>query len=149
MSVSGDTLLIAIILLAIGLTLVSLKVKLILFRLGASMAWLCLGVLLLTGNLSGLSIGESWCQVLGFIFLVMTIAPLTLQMMTDVHHERKVRDQFGRTHIESSTEWKRNRKSGPTSSEDRQAIYRMQVRERLNRGRARAEQTPVRRTRRG
>ncbi len=72
--------------IAAVLTLISLKANLILFRLSASASWLALGTWTLLGG--SLSIGDVWTQMLGFVFLMMTIAPLTLQMVTDVKYEK-------------------------------------------------------------
>jgi hypothetical protein len=137
MSVSGDTILIAAILLALGLTLICLKVHLLLFRLAASLCWLALGVLLLTGSITGISLSDNWVYILALLFIVMTVAPLSLQFITDIRHERQVRDRFGRPHMEYSTEWKRSRKAGKPSSSERQAEYRMQTRNTVSRGRSR------------
>jgi len=79
--------------LALALTFLALKVRLLLFRVAPAMAWLALGMVLLVSPATiGLtSFADPWVTVLGFIFLVMTIAPLTLQVVT----ETKVKTKTG------------------------------------------------------
>ena len=86
MTITGDYLVLFLGFLALGLTAISLKVTLILFRVAASISWLVLGILFLTGAV-GVGLSDPWSQALGFVFLVMTIAPLTLQMVTEVKRE--------------------------------------------------------------
>ena len=83
MTVSGDYVFVGLIILAGMVTLLVLKVNLLLFRLGSALSWLVLSILLLTNQLS-LGISQPWTQVLGLLFLVMTISPLTLQMVTEI-----------------------------------------------------------------
>ena len=87
MTLSGGYLFIGLIILAGMVSLLAIKVNLILFRIGAALSWLTLGILLLTNQLST-GIAQPWTQALGFLFLVMTIAPLTLQMVTEIKTEK-------------------------------------------------------------
>lgn len=86
MVITGDYLFVGLVILGGMLTLISLKVSLILFRLGAALAWLTLAILLMTNQLAT-GMAQPWTQALGLVFLVMTVAPLTLQMVTEVRRE--------------------------------------------------------------
>jgi hypothetical protein len=91
----GDAavLLIALIGLAGFLTFMTVKVRFLPVSIAAGMAWLALGILLLLDpDTIGLdTVSTTWVQVLGFIFLLMTVVPLLLQMRYDIRHESKVR----------------------------------------------------------
>ena len=93
-----------LIVLAGILTLLALKVNLILFRMAAAASWLALGIWLLIGG--SLSLSDPWVVVLGLVFVMMTIALLTLQMMTEVRREARGK---------SWTEWSRKEKAPPRS----------------------------------
>jgi len=103
----------------------------LLFRLAASMGWLaCLIYLLVSGNTS-LGISDTWNQVVGLLFVVMTIAPLTLQMVTEVRIEKG--GQVYKT-------WERRRKEKAKSrSELAQQEYRIKVQGAVQRGRSRSK----------
>jgi uncharacterized membrane protein len=143
---SQTTLFIGFIVLAIGLTFMAVKVRMILFRLAAALGWTGLGIYLLIGNNSALDISDTWIQVMGFIFLVMAIAVLLLQIKTDTQHERSVRGKDGSVHKEQWRSWDTVKKSKGPSAAERQLAYRSEVRARVNRGRARSKTTSTRRT---
>ena len=107
------------------------RVQMLLFRLAASMGWLaCLIYLLVSGNTS-LGISDTWNQVVGLLFVVMTIAPLTLQMVTEVRTEKG--GQVYKT-------WERRKKEKAKSrSELAQQEYRLKVQGAVQRGRSRSK----------
>jgi len=114
-----------LVVIALVLTYISLKVGLILFRLAASAAWLALLVFYVFGGVFNL--GDPWDIVIALVFLAMTVAPLTLQMVTEVKTEK---DGVG------WTTWRRNPSSETLS---RSAEVKNQRREKLRaiRGRRR------------
>ena len=61
MTVSGDYVFVGLIILAGMVTLLALRVDLILFRVGAALAWLALGALLVTNQLNT-GISQPWTQ---------------------------------------------------------------------------------------
>ena len=86
MTVTGDYLILFLVFLALGLTAISLKVNLVLFRMAAAVSWLALGILFWTGAV-GVGLSSPWSQALGLVLLIMIIAPLTLQMVTEIRTE--------------------------------------------------------------
>ena len=129
-----------IVLIAIAgvLTFLCVRVQMLLFRLAASMGWLaCLIYLLVSGNTS-LGISDTWNQVVGFIFVVMAFGTLLLQIKTETKRNKTVIDNYGRRHVETSTDWAPKKRNKKPSSEDRQAAYKMKVRSAADRGRQRA-----------
>ena len=126
MTISGDYLFIGLVILAGMLTLIALKANLVLFRIGGALAWLTLGILLLTNQL-GTGVSQPWTQALGLLFLVMTVAVLTLQMVTDIRHERSVRGSPGRPGASTSSwkEWGPNPGKGPKLTTDQQSQQRL------------------------
>ena len=126
------------IVLSLALTFLALKVKLILFRLAPALSWTGLGIWLLIGDIPNLGMSDTWVQMLGFVFVVMAIGSLLLQIKSDSQHEKLVRGRHGAPGAESERweEWgptKKRGKSAPSSAE-RQAAYRMQVRGAVQRG---------------
>jgi len=125
---STSFLFIGFILLCSVLTFIAIKANLLLFRLASAGSWLALGLWLLLSNTTNLDLGDTWTQVLGFVFIMMTIAPLTLQMITETKHEKVRRGDQGGYPGASSESWT---KWGPSpdkrqvvSSRDRQSAYR-------------------------
>jgi hypothetical protein len=113
-----------LILLALGLTFISLKVRLILFRLAASLCWLSAGIYMLVQRPLGFDISQGWTQVLGIILIVMTFAPLTLQLVVETRHTTK----DGRSY----TTWGRMKKKKMTKAEvarERQEQYKKDFRD--------------------
>lgn len=112
--------------LALGLTFLALKVRMILFRLAASLSWVGLGMLLLLGKITNLSIGDTWTQVLGFVFILMAIAILLLQMVMEVQTEKG-------GHVYK--EWVRSRKeAGPSRSYIAKMEYKRKLQDAKSRG---------------
>jgi len=136
------------ILLSVMLTFLALKVKLILFRLAPAISWTGLGIWLLIGNVTNLGIASAWTQMLGFVFIIMAIGSLLLQIKSDTQHESVTRGKRGFPGAESERweEWgpKKSRKPAKQTSEDRQAEYRMKVRGAVQRGEERRRATAKR-----
>ena len=138
---SASFLFIGWIILSLGLTFLAFKVKLMLFRIAPAISWTGLGIYLLIGNITNLGIASAWTQMLGFVFIIMAIGSLLLQVRSDSMHEATTRGSRGAPGAETERweEWgpkKKRGKSKPTSAE-RQAEYRMQVRGAVSRGVAR------------
>lgn len=122
---SASFLFIGLILLAGLLTAFAYKIRMLLFTMAAATAWLALGVWLLLSDSSNLQMSDTWTQIIGFVFVLMTIAVLTLQIRTDIRHEAQVRGRVGYpgAETESYTTWgPKQRKKKPTALE-RQADY--------------------------
>ena len=83
----GISLLAIFVVMALGLTWIAVANNLMLFRVAAALSWLSLGMALLLGMV-GMPWAQPYTQVLGFVFIIMTAAPLTLQMVTEVERER-------------------------------------------------------------
>ena len=95
--------------IAIALTLVAFKSGLILFRMVAALAWLVLGILLLTSPAT-IGVGAfptTVRTVMGFIFLMMIIAVLLLQINTEIRREMVTKGRAGYPGAQTSswTEW--------------------------------------------
>jgi hypothetical protein len=138
---SASFLFIGWIILSLGLTFLAFKVKLMLFRMAPAISWTGLGIYLLIGNITNLGIASAWTQMLGFVFIIMAIGSLLLQVRSDSVHESTTRGSRGTPGAETERweEWGPKKKRGKTapSSAERQAAYRMQVRGAVARGVAR------------
>jgi hypothetical protein len=107
--------------IALVLTFISLKVRMILFRVGTFLAWLACGIYLLIGQNSILDISNVWNQVLGLLFIVMAFAVLALQIVV----ETKKTGPDG----SSYTEWGRPKKGKrPSRSQLAQDAHRETIR---------------------
>jgi len=136
--------------LSLALTWFSFKIKMILVNLAAILAWLALGIYFLLSDDPMLAIADAWNQVLGFVFIVMAIAVMLMSIRSSTEHEAGRRWPNGTVSTEKWESWGPKRKPSPkASSAERQAAYRMQVRESIDRGRGRSERASARRTRRG
>ena len=132
---SASFLFLGLILLAVLLTFIAVKVNLMLFRIAASISWLALSAWTLTSGSTNLSISSTWTQLLGFVFVLMVIAPLTLQMVTEVHREASGH---------AWTEWGK-KPSEDMSSSAQQRRYRQSIHERVGKaslGRPRRRRMP-------
>lgn len=132
MTITGDYLLIALILLALGLTIVSFRISLLLFRLAAALVWLTIGIIIWTNQL-GTDIADPWVYTLALALLVMVIAVLSLQFKTDIKHEASVRRGLGGpgggtgANTESWTGWgpkPKQRKQSDLTAMERQLEYK-------------------------
>ena len=75
----------------------------LLVRIAAALLWLTLGMYLLVGGDVSLNIADTWVQVLGFVFVIMTIVPLTWQVKSDIRHERATRSHLAGTGTTGAT----------------------------------------------
>jgi len=130
---SASFLFIGLILIAAFLTYFAYRVRLLIFTMAAASSWLGLGVWLLLSDSTNLQMGDLWTQIIATVFILMTIAVMTLQMRTDIRHERSVRGSGGGTR-ESWTESVPRRKKRQTSLE-RQVEYRELLRGKTGRRR--------------
>jgi len=91
------------------LTFFSLKRPELLIRLAASFTWLGLGFWVLLGENANLDPEDPWTLLIIAVFIVMTFAPLVLQINTEVKRESKGR---------LWTEWvKKGEEGGPKETE--------------------------------
>jgi hypothetical protein len=81
-----------------------------------------------------------WVQVLAFVFLLMTIAPLTLQMYTETQREERTKGEFKGFPGASSASWRgwgpRPSNKKPTKNQQsltRQSAYKEELRNRMSR----------------
>ena len=86
---SQSFLFIGLIIMAGFLTFLARYTGQLLMRIAAALIWLSLGIWLLIGDVANLNLGDAWVQVLGFVFLIMTIVPLTWQMATEIRTEKR------------------------------------------------------------
>lgn len=84
---SQSFLFIGVIIMAGFLTFLARYTGQLLMRIAAALIWLVLGIWLLIGNVTNLGLDSPWTQVLGFVFIIMVIVPLTWQMRTEVRTE--------------------------------------------------------------
>jgi hypothetical protein len=92
----------------------------ILVRMACSITWLALGVWLFFGG-GGLGISENWTKILVFVFVIMTVVPLTWQMRTDISRSVTKSNKNG-SEAASWVEWTKPPTKQETS-EDRQRAY--------------------------
>jgi len=97
-------LLVALVVIAGVLTFLARYTGQLLVRMAASLSWLGLGLWLLLGDEMLLDIADPWTQVIGFVFIIMTIVPLTWQVSTEIRTEAKGR---------SWSDWDRKPKEEP------------------------------------
>ena len=88
MHITGSWLLLSLIGLCLGLSYLSLKVDLVLFRLAPILGWIALAFMFFT-NVFGTDIGDPWTTFVAFLFIVMAFAIMLLQMNSEVKHEAK------------------------------------------------------------
>lgn len=82
-------LLIGLSVLAVALTFVAIKIRFLPVRLAGSVAWLVLGIWLLTGNTPGFEFTKLWVQALAFLFLLMVFVPLLMQIVVETKVKTK------------------------------------------------------------
>jgi hypothetical protein len=147
---SASFLFIGWIVLSLGLAFLAFKIKLILFRIASALCWLGLGIYLLLGKVTNLSLSDTWTQVLAFVFFIMAIGCLLLQIRSDTEHTKvsKGRPGYPGAETESWKDWgpmhKTKKLSKSEEANQRQAVYRQEVRSRIQRGQARRQ--PSKRT---
>ena len=117
-----------LIFMALGLSWFALKVNMMLWRLGAALVWLSIGILLWTNTL-GSDVSDPWTYVLALALLVMIIAVLTLQMRTDIKHEASARSKAGLTETMGWVENVPKKKKTQTALE-RQTAYKEKLKRR-------------------
>ena len=116
-----------LIFMALGLSWFALKVNMMLWRLGAALVWLSIGILLWTNTL-GSDVSDPWTYVLALALLVMIIAVLMLQVKTDVRHEASARNKSGLQETMSFTSYEKKKKRTAPTSLDRQAAHKARLR---------------------
>ncbi len=129
MHITGSWLLLSLIGLCLGLSYLSLKVDMILFRLAPILGWMALAFMFFT-NVFGTDIGDAWTTFIAFLFIVMAFAIMLLQMNAEIKHETK--DKGGRGY--SWTSW--GKRPGPKKDyHDAYWARRAELRRRLGGGR--------------
>ena len=112
--------------LALGLSWLAIRVSMLVWRMAAAISWLVLGILFWT-NALGTSIGDPWVYALSLVFFLMIIAVLTLQMKSDIQHERSVRGNLGGypgASSESWTTWGPRKRAKKSTALERQSEYK-------------------------
>lgn len=117
--------------MALGLSWFAVRVNMMLWRLGAALVWLAIGIVIWTNTL-GSDIADPWTYALALALLVMIIAVLTLQMSSDIKHEASVRNVqgFPGSKTESWTGWgpkPRRKKQSELTAMERQADYKKRL----------------------
>lgn len=93
--IGGDIVLfLGLIILAGVCTAIAWRTRFLPFSMAAGLSWLVLGILCWTSpdTIGVDAMSTAWAQALGFLFLLMTIGPLLLQMRSDIKHEAKTRE---------------------------------------------------------
>jgi hypothetical protein len=108
--------------------------RFLLMSMAASIAWLVLGILLMTSpDTIGLgSLSATWTQALGFVFILMVFSPVLLYIKptTTLQREETMRDAFGRPIKTSWTEQGSRPKSKQKRSDAVQSEYKERLRKR-------------------
>jgi len=128
MYITGSWLFLSLIGLCLGLSYLSLKVDLVLFRLAPILGWLALAFMFFT-NVFGTDIGDTWTTFIAFLFIVMAFAIMLLQMNSEVKHEAKGKGSKGY----SWTSWGQNPNNKKTNYNDAYYARRAELRKRLGR----------------
>jgi len=125
-SIGGATMVfIALILLALVLTILSWRVKTVLLVLLASVAWAAPTMWILTGSNSSLDSGEPWVQMVSYVLIGMAFVPLIIYMLTENQKDpgQKIWNKMGfTTRSERKEKTKRSQES-----------YKNELRKRLRR----------------
>ncbi len=132
MGTTDISLLGVLIFLALGLTFFALRVNLMLWRLGAAILWLVIGILIWTNQL-GSSTTDPWAFALGLALLVMIIAVLSLQMKMDISHEASIRGKGGIGTSTGYTAFENKPKNKKPTSSERQSDYKEVLRSKTGR----------------
>jgi Na+/melibiose symporter-like transporter len=87
MTITGDYFLLSMVFLAIFFTWWSDKRKNILVAMVSFMMWFSLGMWLFFSSSPPIALGETWADILGWAFLVLSLLPWLLQMDIEIKHE--------------------------------------------------------------
>lgn len=121
----------AMVILALGLTAIAIYVSLIPFRLGASIAWLALLIVVVTNPWEMTDLSENWVRGLAFLLVLMVFAPIVMQMRTEVYRQQT--SGAGTGVSGGFTAYSKYEKSAPPSPQGPSSYdaYRAELRERL------------------
>jgi len=108
--------------LAIFFTWFSSKRPEMLIRLCSSLIWMGMGFWILLGGIENIEVGDSWIQILIWVFFIMAIVPFLVQMNTEIRRESK------------GMAWK-EWGTPPEEIVDRDAEYRASIRRRIRKKR--------------
>ena len=127
MTVSGDVLFIGLIILGGFLTMFSSRRPSMPLAICSALVWLALGVWLFLSPTPIFSIGDTWSQMLAFVFILLVFVPFLFQVNTEIRYEQSRQGKFkGYPGAESSSysSWGPKPKPEVETSEMRQASYR-------------------------
>lgn len=122
----------AMVVLALGLTAIAIYVSLIPFRMGASIAWLALLIVVVTNPWQMTDLSETWVRALAFLLVLMVVAPLVMQMRTEVFRQQSMGPP-GSPSAGSLASFTKYEKSPPAAAPGPSPYdrYRSELRERL------------------
>ncbi len=86
MATGESIMLLSLIILALGLTAVSLHIRILPFSLASMIAWIALDIGFVTGDI-GPGFGVLWVEAIAILFTLLAFAPLVVQTLEDVSHE--------------------------------------------------------------
>ncbi len=86
MSTGESLLLMGLIVLALGLTAISLHIRILPYSLASMIAWIALDIGFVTGDI-GPGFGTLWVEAIAILFILLAFAPLVVQGLEDVSHE--------------------------------------------------------------
>lgn len=123
MTLTGDAVFIGLLILGMFMFLFAGKRRNVLVSLGTFIIWFSLGLWLFFSASAPIGFGETWKDVLGWGFLVLSVMPLVFHMDVEVQHEAA-----GKRYTKYGAE---PREKGPTAYE----AYRDRLYHRTRRGR--------------
>ena len=86
MTEGESLLLISLIILALGLTSISLYIRILPFSLASMIAWIVLAIGFITGDI-GPGFDTLWVDAISILFVLLAFTPLVVQSLQDVSHE--------------------------------------------------------------
>ncbi len=81
--------LVGFIILALGLTKISIETPILPYSIGAMIAWLALDIGFITGEI-GPGFGTLWVEAIAILFALLAFAPLVFQSLQEIQHEKVV-----------------------------------------------------------
>lgn len=89
MTITGDYLLVTLVLMVLGLTIIQMRRPNILLAFSISMIWFSLGMWLFFSDSPPIALGNDWTGILSYVFIMLAIIPWLFQMDTEILSEYK------------------------------------------------------------
>ncbi len=86
MTTADSILLVGLVGLALGLTAISIRIRILPYSMAAMIAWITLDIAFITGEI-GPGFGVLWVEAISILFILLAFAPLIVQGVEDVSHE--------------------------------------------------------------